>query len=407
MFGFVRYRLVGHEGCNLGREVSESDMIKLILLSSSVVWNPETKSIRTEVLDALKVANGSKVQINLVSIGPKPAWIEKTDGAVGFFGCEAMDRKSGRFIDRLIEHNRKADLKKSEILILGAKDADFYMAVNSQTLLVCAGWVPDLEAKLTSYGVRIDTPDSINLVLKLLRSKQPWYFQSDAQAQKTFALTNAGTIGVTDRPTLNAIEELKSCLKDGLQKRKSAFNVHLLSSLNVTDEFRKAKWWGWYPSSESSNSVMEDFATLARQTFKKRTRGPIFIRHRPTQKRHTQRGGDRSDPSRQLETIHINPEYEGRLKGEAVVILDDYLTYGLSFGVANAMLRKAGATDVICVAMGKFGNRAHLYNIDISGDVFKPLSKNDSRLIRIDSLPGEVEEKAQLQFVEKFATSIR
>lgn len=382
-------------------------MIKLILLSSGVVWDSEKMSIRTEVLDALKVAKDTEVQIELVSIGPKPAWIEQTDGVVGFFRCAAGDRKSGRFIDKLIEHNKKLDLKKSEILILGAKDADFFMAVNSQTLFVCAGWIPDLEEKPKLYGVRIDTPGSLNLVLNLLRSKEPWYFQSNAQTQKTFALTNAGTFGVTDEQTVKVVEALRSCLKDGFEKRKATFIVHLLSSLNVTERFRAAKWWGWYPSSESSDSVMKDFATLAREQFKRLTRGPILIRHRPTQKRHTQRGANRTDPSQQLETIHVNPEYRDRLKGETVVILDDYLTYGVSFGVANALLRKAGAADVICVAMGKFGDRAQSYDIEISGDVFRPLSKEDFRLIGIDSLPGEVEGQAQLDFVEKFATAIR
>jgi hypothetical protein len=69
-------------------------MIKLILLSSGVVWDSEKMSIRTEVLDALKIAKDTEVQIELVSIGPKPAWIEQTDGVVGFFRCPAGDRVS-------------------------------------------------------------------------------------------------------------------------------------------------------------------------------------------------------------------------------------------------------------------------------------------------------------------------
>ncbi len=382
-------------------------MVKLILLSSSVVWDSETRSLRSDVLQALKRAKESGVQIDVVSIHAKPPWIDQTGGVVGFFSCWGADRNSGRFVDQLIKDNKNIGLKKSEILVLGAKDADFFMAVNSQTLLVTAKWLPDLELKIKNYGVGIGTPASINLVLRLLESKQPWYFQSHTQAPKIYALTDAGTIGVTDQPTRQAIEALKSCLKDGLQKRKAAFNVHLLSSLNVTEEFRRAKWWGWYPSSQSSDSVMEDFTTLARTTFKRREYGPIFIRHRAAQKRHIQRGAVRTDPSGQLETIHINPEYKGRLKGESVVILDDYLTYGLSFGVANAMLRKAGTNDVICVAMGKFGNRAQSYEINISGDVFKPMTSGDFELVEFDFLAGEVETKAQLDFVDKFATSIR
>jgi hypothetical protein len=60
---------------------------------------------------------------------------------------------------------------------------------------------------------------------------------------------------------------------------------------------------------------MDDFVDLARETFKRRTRGPLFIRHTTAAKRHRQPGRDRTDPSSQIKTIHINPEYRGKLAG--------------------------------------------------------------------------------------------
>ena len=153
------------------------------------------------------------------------------------------------------------------------------MAVNSQTLLVSCGWIPVLEEKIKNYGIALASAHLVGKLINLLRGSQPWYFRSECGNLGVYSLTNAGTIGVTRLPSLNLVNELRDCLKSGHEQRKAAFNVHLLSSLNVTEEFRAVKWWSCYPSSNSSNNgteVMDDFVDLARETFKRRTRGPLF-----------------------------------------------------------------------------------------------------------------------------------
>lgn len=54
-------------------------------------------------------------------------------------------------------------------------------------------------------------------------------------------------------------------------------------------------------------------------------------------------------------------------------MIDDVTTYGVSFGVAAAFLRKAGAASVTGVGLGKFGNQLRHCDIDISSDPFKPV----------------------------------
>jgi glutamine phosphoribosylpyrophosphate amidotransferase len=115
-------------------------------------------------------------------------------------------------------------------------------------------------------------------------------------------------------------------------------------------------------------------------------------------------GGDRNDPRSQLDTIHLNPEYRDKLAGKTVVIMDDYLTRGVSFGVSASLLQKAGAAKMIGVSMGKFGNASNVYSIEIQGDPFAPLKKY--QLISMNSMTGAYEADAKLQFLKKFRHSL-
>ncbi len=54
-------------------------------------------------------------------------------------------------------------------------------------------------------------------------------------------------------------------------------------------------------------------------------------------------------------------------------MIDDVTTYGVSFGVAAAFLRKAGAASVTGVGLGKFGNQLRYYEIDVNTDPYKPV----------------------------------
>lgn len=395
------------------REILQSPsatMIKLILVSSEVIWNPQEACPRPGIVQGLKEATADGAEIFLVSMHKKPLWLEQHFDFIRFCPCSPKDRKSGKIVDELIQINTSEGLKKSGILVLGAKDADFFMAVNNQALLVTCEWVPGLEEKIKNYGIGLASAHLVGRLVKLLRSTQPWYFRSESGNLGVYSLTNAGTIGVTDLPSLNLINQLRDCLKSGNEQRKAAFNVHLLSSLNVTEEFRNVRWWACYPGSDSSNDgteVMDDFVNLARETFKRRTRGPIFIRHTPAAKRHLQqRGEDRTDPSSQIGTICINPEYRGKLEGTTVAVLDDYLTYGVSFGVASALLRKAGVERILAVSMGKFGAQARFYNIEVQQhDVYKPITNFESS--GNSPMGGHHESQAQLEFVNKFTSAMR
>jgi hypothetical protein len=160
--------------------------------------------------------------------------------------------------------------------------------------------------------------------------------------------------------------------------------------------------WGVYPSSNSDNlddEVLSDFThrlrtTVSRVHYSKRG-APLFIRHTPSVKRSKGGGGDRTDPSGQILTIHLNPFYRGKLKGKNVVVVDDCTTYGVSFGVAAAFLLSAGAASVTGIALGKFGNQLRQYKISIKTDPFAPVATGGFLIEPTEWLHGIVNKNTQ------------
>jgi hypothetical protein len=76
------------------------------------------------------------------------------------------------------------------------------------------------------------------------------------------------------------------------------------------------------------------------------------------------------------------------VRGRTVYVLDDFLTKGLSFSVADALLRRAGAKGVVAVAMGAFGKSPQRFDITVAGDPFKALTTKDYSTNGYASLRG-------------------
>ena len=376
-------------------------MGKLILASPAVLWDSKNERFFPGVAEALQEAQSQGSAIFVLSNWAEPAWVSEAE----FLRFQpARGRQSGKIVAGLIEANKKLPLEPSDVVVLGTTNVDLQMAANSQTLLLRTEWTGAVEANIGKYGIPLSDPREIPLVLSILDDKEPWFFSGNAAGYEVYALTDASTLREANATMIQLAETLKSCLKAGAQDLKTGFYLHLLSSLYVTRDFAAADRWSYYPSSSSANDgeeIMHGFCDQARCMFKKRELGPLFIRHQASAKRH-QTGGDRTDPTSQLESVHLSPRYRGRLRGKTIVVLDDYLTYGVSFGVAAALLKAAGAERVICVAMGKFGGTARSYDISISASPFEPLEPGDWTVNGSVSLVGTRNDSAKQSFLSKF-----
>lgn len=380
-------------------------MSKLLITSTATLTDARSQPLLRvcAVLQALT----DKHNVMCISSHTCPAWFPSLLPQVQFVNTTSAARQSGECVHELVKLNKELDLKYSDIIILAGKDADALLSFNSQTVLLRAEWSTWFEEeRFKHYGVAVKEPEHIERYIDLLESEEPWYFTHPGtdETEAIYALTNAGTMR-EDAEAVALAHRLRSCLKSGTTRDQDAFKLHLLSSICFGDIFRSkdVAVWGFYPSSDSTNKreeVMAEFADAVRITFKSRRKDPLFIRHKQSVKRHAGGSAGREDPTSQLSTLHVNPVYKGKLKGKHAVVFDDYLTYGCSFGVASALLRAAGAKDVTCIAMGKFGRSANAYMIEVLSDPFRPMTNWKTH--SIEKLLGQQSNAAELSFVTKF-----
>lgn len=342
----------------------------ILLTSPSAFGNPPSPGVAQALIEAK--ANGNPTA--LVSNHGKPQWFDTlfTGSNVQFI------KKIGRQDGHIVSHNaQRHNLNPFDVMVLVGSDADLQMGKNGGALLVAAGWTGTRQTR--SLGIQVANETELKEVLRLTSqwSGQWWFTASESYSVR--ALADLSTYHQTNAQEVFA-GKLKTTIKNGGSKLNSLLAVTARSLL--MDGFATADQllWGVYPSSASDNQdneVLSDFTqrlrtTVSRVRFAKRGE-PLFIRHTISPKRSAGASGDRTDPASQIKTMHINPFYKGKLYGKNVVVIDDCTTYGVSFGVAAALLRSAGASSVTGIALGKFGNQLRHYAININDDPFAPI----------------------------------
>jgi hypothetical protein len=105
---------------------------KLILLSASAIRDGQQMYPGVEA--ALRAAAAAGSVICLTSNHAEPSWLAEHD-YIQFQGAPA--RQNGKIVQALLDANPTI-LRHSDVVVLGATEEDFLMAVNSQTLLLGA-----------------------------------------------------------------------------------------------------------------------------------------------------------------------------------------------------------------------------------------------------------------------------
>ncbi len=315
--------------------------------------------------------------VGLISNHIEPPWFQGVFEASGVQFLQSRGRQSGEIVS---QNAHIFALNPFDALVLAAKDEDVQMGKNGGAILVAAGW--SAAQQVASLGIRVDSAAQFQEVINLMAGwTGQWWYSGDAARYRVRALSDLSGYGKSVTQQLFALR-LTATVKGGGSRLNALLAVTSRSLLMEKVNELDGLVWGVYPSSNSTNDddeILSDFThrlrtTVSRVRYSMRDQ-PLFIRHAPSPKRSAGGGGDRTDPTGQVLTIHLNPFYKQsrRLVGKHVIVVDDCTTYGVSFGVAAAFLRKAGAASVTGVALGKFGNQLRHYDIDINTDPFQPV----------------------------------
>jgi len=345
----------------------------VVLASPGVV----TASAGSE--NAVAAALGAIVKaghpVGIISNSGKPDWFDARFAGTDVEFRQEQGRQSGAFVKAVAQH---VHLHNHDVLVLASTIEDMEMGKNGGAVLVAAGWSSD--EKVRALGIGVKNPDELFQTVTLTDAwPGQWWFTGDEPWYSVKSLSDLSTLH-KDITQVDFGNRIKATVKQGGPRLMALLTIAARSLLKdgIANEEKLA--FGVYPSSSSSNNdteVLSDFChrlrtTVSRVHFAKRDQ-PLFIRHSASSKRSQGGGGDRTDPSEQIETLHLNPRYKGKLGGRHVFVVDDCTTYGVSFGVAAALLRAAGAKKVTGVALGKFGQQLRYYETEIKSDPFAPI----------------------------------
>lgn len=294
----------------------------------------------------------------------------------------------------------KAEIKRLRvsdaiISVLGVVKEDAFFSFNCKIPLfnpqpmVKKGSNINIDSKVVDYGLPIlYFQDIIDCYKAFDINKDDYFSFTENERFSVISINSANTKGQhRDSEEVRIKRIFETNLKASTHGREQKILLFLLFQIMnkvVSDKrFDSVEFWGTFPSStvgkvDTSASFLKEAVRKivdGRPKAKKGTKEPveIFIRHNNMQSKHSS-GATRLEKkcSRDFETLILNPSLKESIRGEAVCIIDDYITNGYSAEAAKHILFEAGASRVIFLSMGKFGTKYFKTNYQINGDITQP-----------------------------------
>ncbi len=362
---------------------------------------------KPDLVAVLKALRAAKNATAIISNHAEPAWFAPTFGGSGVQFGQVRGRQDGKIVSNNAE---RLKLPAHDTIVLAGNHDDVKMGKNGGAVIIAAGWSSDEYVK--GLGIRVADAAEFSEAMSLIAAwTGTWWFAYDGKKYSVRALADLSSKTAAASLTQVAFAKKVTTLVKNGGPRLWALLTCVARSL-IIDGFGVGRptIWGVFPSSASKNDdsdVLCDFTHRLRTTVSRVRHAekgvPLFVRHRASTKRSSAAGTvDRTDPREQLETVHLQPDYAKSIRGKHAVVVDDCTTYGVSFGVAAALLRRAGAASVTGIALGKFGGQFHSYAIEVTGDPFAPLTTRDYRLSAATRAPGSTDSAAQSTLLALF-----
>ena len=140
--------------------------------------------------------------------------------------------------DALRNFIKETSSKGEVVIICGAVDEDLYVAANTKSFLIAAGWVTP-ERNVVKYGVPAPRPGKMRALIEIIVNQTSWYYLcafDDPVPTKVVSLclsnTYAGTVSSKEKAMAQAF---RAILKDGVEKPavKQALICYLMAGQDI------------------------------------------------------------------------------------------------------------------------------------------------------------------------------
>ena len=273
-----------------------------------------------------------------------------------------ISKGSPRWIDRI---KQDTGLQTNQLLYVGDSDQDMITASHSKVIYFHARW----SKAQHQYG--LPAPGYMAAIIAhIFRKQHPWAWRYDYTTARGTHLRQMALIDGNGAGDDQLKADLIAVLKNSGDPRvgqmllREFVVLHLIASIYAERLQDETDIWSSYPSRDGRRtSQLTQAIDVAAKLFRDKYRPNLLIRHKPaihSRNAFQQHGSIADAIDNQLQTIIVNAAHQPQMNGKTILLLDDFLTRGVTAGVGRQLLLAAGATETVVVAIGKYGPRTHL-----------------------------------------------
>jgi hypothetical protein len=302
-------------------------------------------------------------------------------------------------------------LATNQLLYVGDSRQDMITASHSNVVYIHAAWT----GTPSPYGFQAPTPGWVAAVVThIFRKRHPWGWTLNHPATGGRTIRQLALVDVNAVKQAAIQNDLLAMFKErrepqvGLMPLREFVTLHLTASIYADSLQDQTDTWGTMPSHDGRRvNRMGPRLDIVAKLFRDNYNGELFIRHRVAQHSSDARsqGGISGAITNQIETLHLNPAVTQRIAGRTILLIDDFLTKGVSTGVGRLLLRLGGAHDVLVVASVKYGSSSIVLTRPDDAQRWDPTLAapvGSAASIRYREVDGTFREAAQNEFIASY-----
>jgi hypothetical protein len=294
-----------------------------------------------------------------------------------------------------------------QLLMIGDDARDWRSAINSATIYIHAKWAGPLPDGVTALTT--DEPEGVwRFITHYLLTPPRWEYALDMPELKLHIRSLLGS-NVTLPATKTSPEPSKTSfsLQDiftykskayvGSNSAKDVLMLHAITSLYLEGFISPRSYFAIYPSStpNKTNPLLAEFLKPVAKIFHGYFKENLLFRAKQAVDSSMEKAAARRERRRpnipdtnQTNTVHVHPDYRGKLSDRSVIVFDDFTTSGGSLEWARNLLYAAGAREVILLTIGKYPLDHTLHEVKMGARItpFQPRDYDFNALFSLTNI---------------------